>query len=68
MTDRTYSGPPAKGRCAVSGCRAEATGFYRLDGDIVVIMVGRPRSRDEIPLCTDHTWHLGRDVLSRKPA
>ena len=61
-------GPRRRAHCAVGECQDEATGFYRIDGATIVIMVGRPRSKDEIPLCTRHTWALSRDMLAPQPA
>lgn len=50
--------------CAVSGCESDATGFYRIDRNAVVIMVGRPRRKDEIPLCTTHTLSMSTDMVA----
>jgi hypothetical protein len=64
MARARNTGTPDTVGCAVSGCGAVATGFYTLNGDTVVIHVGRPRREHEIPLCTLHTWDLSRDMLA----
>jgi len=59
---------PDTATCAVSGCTAVATGCYRMDRNGVVIMVGRPRRKDEIPLCTSHSLSLSTDMVAGRSA